>query len=150
MKLKTLLGVSLLALSLGACATITRGTQQAMVIESTPAGAHVEMSNGMTCTTPCSIRMSRESEFTATISKDGYETISANVTHTTAGAGAAGMAGNVLLGGIVGGVVDANTGATQNLTPNPLSVTLVPLNAPAAMRDAGTDTSDAMAEQSGM
>jgi len=34
------------------------------------------------------------------------------------------MAGNVLVGGIIGGVIDANSGATQELVPNPLRVTL--------------------------
>jgi len=37
------------------------------------------------------------------------------------------MAGNVLLGGIIGAGVDAATGATKKLTPNPIRVTLNPL-----------------------
>lgn len=41
------------------------------------------------------------------------------------GAGAAGMAGNVLIGGVIGAGVDAGTGATKDLRPNPLSVQLV-------------------------
>jgi hypothetical protein len=36
------------------------------------------------------------------------------------------MAGNVLVGGLIGGVIDANSGATQELVPNPLRVTLEP------------------------
>jgi chorismate mutase len=46
------------------------------------------------------------------------------VTHRTAGGGSAGMAGNVILGGLIGAVVDSNNGATQDLVPNPLTVTL--------------------------
>lgn len=38
--------------------------------------------------------------------------------------GATGIAGNLLFGGIVGGVVDASSGAMNDLTPNPLIVTL--------------------------
>ena len=38
------------------------------------------------------------------------------------------MAGNILLGGVIGAVVDSNTGAMHNLTPNPLHVTLEPRN----------------------
>ena len=43
------------------------------------------------------------------------------------GGGAAGMAGNVLLGGIIGAGVDAATGATKDLKPNPIDVKLVPI-----------------------
>jgi hypothetical protein len=35
------------------------------------------------------------------------------------------MAGNVLLGGVIGAGVDAATGATKQLKPNPVQVTLV-------------------------
>lgn len=66
-----------------------------------------------------------------TISKPGYRTVTANVTHQTASAGGVGMAGNVILGGLIGAAVDANSGATQNLVPNPLIVHLEPDTAPA-------------------
>lgn len=48
------------------------------------------------------------------------------MTHRTAGAGGAGMAGNVILGGLIAAAVDANSGATQDLVPNPLVVHLTP------------------------
>ena len=41
-----------------------------------------------------------------------------------AGAGAAGFAGNVLVGGVVGMAVDAATGATLEHYPNPVMLTL--------------------------
>jgi len=50
--------------------------------------------------------------------------VNTNVTHKTAGSGAAGVAGNVILGGVIGLGVDAVTGASQDLVPNPLEVTL--------------------------
>ena len=37
------------------------------------------------------------------------------------------MAGNVLLGGVIGAVVDSNTGAMLNLSPNPLKIVLSPI-----------------------
>jgi hypothetical protein len=80
--------------------------------------------------TPCVIpKVSREAEFTVTISKAGYKTITTNVSHATAGGGGAAMAGNVLVGGVIGALVDGNNGATQDLVPNPLVVTLEPLDA---------------------
>jgi hypothetical protein len=44
-----------------------------------------------------------------------------------AAGGAAGFAGNVLVGGVVGMAVDASTGATLEHYPNPVMLTLVPL-----------------------
>jgi len=63
------------------------------------------------------------------ITKPGYEPSRVNVLSEVAGAGAAGMAGNVLLGGVIGAGVDAATGATKRLVPNPVRVTLNPLPA---------------------
>ena len=40
------------------------------------------------------------------------------------GAGAAGVAGNVLLGGVIGIGIDAATGASKDLKPNPVEVEL--------------------------
>jgi len=47
-----------------------------------------------------------------------------------AGAGAAGMAGNVILGGLIGAAVDVGTGAMLELKPNPIQVKLVPIRQP--------------------
>ena len=118
-----LLGVSLVVLS--GCATVTRGTTDALVVNSEPQGAQVQLSNGMSCTsTPCTFKLPRKSNLQVTVSKDRCQTVVTNVTHTTAGSGAAGVAGNVLVGGIIGLGVDAATGASQDLVPNPLNVTL--------------------------
>lgn len=43
------------------------------------------------------------------------------------------MAGNILFGGLIGAAVDAGSGATKELKPNPLNVRLVP-NDPGATR----------------
>jgi hypothetical protein len=128
MKLGLIAAAVAAAAGLSGCATITRGTTEAFSVETTPSGASVTTSLGVMCEpTPCVIpKISREAEFTVTISKPGYLTTTHNVTHQTAGGGSAGMAGNVLLGGIIGAAVDANNGATQELIPNPLRLTLEP------------------------
>ena len=125
--MKSIMALALIA-PLAACATITRGTTQAFTVESDPAGATVEMSNGMHCdATPCTFaHLRRNAEFTVTVSKEGYRTSTHNVTHQVSGGGAAGMAGNVLVGGIIGAVVDGSSGAMNDLVPNPLHVTLEP------------------------
>lgn len=136
---KWILAALPLAMSAGACATITRGSHEAFVVETEPSGAMVETSNGLHCdATPCTFgHVERKAEFTVTITKAGYRTWTGNVTHHTAGSGAAGMAGNAVVGGLIGVVVDANSGATQDLVPNPLHVTLeveadTPVAAPVA------------------
>lgn len=117
--------------SLAACATVTRGSNDAWVVNSEPGGAKVETSNGHQCpATPCAIKMSRKSEFTATLTKAGYKPATVQVSHKTAGAGAAGVAGNVLVGGLIGIGVDMATGASQDLVPNPVTVKLEPVATP--------------------
>lgn len=133
MKIIKLAILGIAASSLCACATVTRGSNDAWVVETDPAGARVETTNGHLCaSTPCAIKMPRKSEFTATVTKEGYEPVTVSVTHKTANAGAAGMAGNVLVGGIIGIGVDAASGATQDLTPNPVVLKLQKLDTTAA------------------
>ena len=114
------------AASLPACATITRGTNQQFTVQSTPEGARVSTSNGFQCdATPCTFRMARKDGFRVTVSMDGYVSQTVDVESVYSGNGAAGMAGNVVFGGVVGGVVDASSGAMKDLRPNPLTVNLL-------------------------
>jgi hypothetical protein len=123
--MKLLMTLALIA-PLAACATVTRGSSQAFTVESEPSGAAVTTSTGLTCpATPCTFaKIERDAEFTVTASMPGYRSSTHNVTHQTSGGGGAGMAGNLLLGGIIGAAIDANSGATQELVPNPLRITL--------------------------
>src|SRR6059058_5677855 len=120
MRLITFSGLAAASVLLSACATITRGTNQNFVVESSPSEANVKLSTGQTCVTPCTLRMKRKSEFAVTISKDGYRTQESHVHGIMKGGGAAGVAGNVLFGGIIGAGVDASNGSLMNLKPNPL------------------------------
>lgn len=122
-----LIAIALIVSTTG-CATITRGTNEAFSIQTTPPGADARLSNGLSCETPCSVKVKRRGDFVVTISKDGYETVNASVTSSVDGGGAAGMAGNVILGGLIGAGVDAGTGAMHSHKPNPLEVTLTPLD----------------------
>jgi hypothetical protein len=118
----TLVGV---ALSLPACATITRGSSQEFTVQSEPPGARVSTSNGFQCeATPCTFRMPRKDAFRATVSMNGYVTQDHQITSGISGSGAAGMAGNVIFGGVIGAVVDGTSGAMNDLSPNPLVVIL--------------------------
>jgi len=128
--LPNLILLLLLPLLGSGCATITRGTTDTLVVESDPAGTDVRLSNGITGKTPTSFKLSRKESLTVEIRKDGYEPLSVRVTPQISGGGAAGMAGNVLVGGLVGVVVDPLSGAMNDLRPNPIQVRLVPLGAP--------------------
>ena len=103
-----------------------RGTTESFVIETTPAGANVSLSTGLSCTSPCSLKVKQRGDFVVTIEKEGYETITANVTSSIDGQGGVAMAGNVILGGVLGLGIDAGTGAMHSHKPNPLVVTLNP------------------------
>ena len=122
----TTCGLAAVALSLSACATVTRGTSQKFKIESTPTEAEVTLSSGQQCVTPCQMKLKRKPGFTATVKKQGYQTQTLTVDSKLGGGGAVAGAGNLLLGGVVGGIVDGTNGSMNNLTPNPLVVTLVP------------------------
>ena len=116
-----------LAVTLPACATITRGTTQQFTIESSPPNALATTSNGFRCeSTPCTLRMPRKDGFTVTVSKDGYVPATRTVTSSVSGGGGTAMAGNILVGGLIGMGVDATSGAMNDLSPNPLVVTLEP------------------------
>jgi hypothetical protein len=119
-----LLTCFVLVSSISGCATITRGTEQALVVESEPSGATVTLSNGMTGSTPTSFKVKRKDNLVVTVSKPGYETAKINVTSQIASNGGAAMAGNILAGGIIGVAVDAGSGAMNELIPNPVKVTL--------------------------
>ena len=117
-------------LALSGCATITRGTTDQLQIVSDPSGADVRTSMGPTCITPCTLQVSRKDEFTVIISKPGFIEEQVPVKTQIAGNGAAGFAGNVLIGGIIGMGADAYTGATLEHVPNPVSITLRPVAPP--------------------
>jgi type IV pilus biogenesis protein CpaD/CtpE len=115
------------SLALAGCATVTRGTTNQIQIYSEPSGANVRTSLSQVCTTPCTLQVNRKDEFTVVVDKPGYVTQEVQVKTQLAGAGAAGFAGNVLVGGVVGMGVDAATGSTLEHTPNPVRVTLTPV-----------------------
>jgi hypothetical protein len=111
-------------LAFGGCASITRGTTSDVEFISEPAGARVETSRLESCTTPCTLKVSRKDEFQATFKLEGYKDKVVFVRTQIAGSGAAGLVGNAVIGGPIGIGVDVITGATLEHIPNPVMVTL--------------------------
>jgi hypothetical protein len=108
--------VAILSLTLGACASITSGTQQAVFVD-TP------MLNGATCkltdskkgswylpASPGSVSVQKgDGPMNVVCDKEGYVTGITSVDEEIAGA----TFGNIILGGGIGIFVDAATGAAQ-------------------------------------
>jgi hypothetical protein len=118
------------ALALCGCATITRGTTSNVGFDSKPSGAEVRLTSGLACVTPCSLAAKRNEEFVASFTKEGYIGQQVEVKTQLAGSGAAGFAGNVVAGGVIGMGVDVATGAALEHTPNPVFVSLEPERRP--------------------
>lgn len=145
----------------GGCASVTRGTHEALEVKTSPTQAAVEIyriDRGLTdkalkrnlsteryeqikaenagkpalerfkgpisALSPGSFSLARNGEYRIQISKDGYQPATVQIKNDVAGGGAAGMAGNVLVGGIIGAGIDAGSGAMLKLVPNPVEVTL--------------------------
>jgi hypothetical protein len=134
-------GIVALAAMLGGCASITRGTTENISIASTPSGAEATISGlevPTACVTPCAIVAKRSADISISFAKPGFETEMVTLTKEVPATGAAGFAGNVIAGGLIGMGVDAATGAALDHKPNPVMVTLRPtapaVSAPARSR----------------
>src|SRR3954447_1777408 len=125
MRLVTIGSLAAACVLLSACATVTRGTRQTFKIQSTPTAAKVEMSNGETCVTPCMLKLKRRPGFKATFTKDGFETKTVVVDSEVHGGGVAAGAGNLLAGGIIGGIVDGSDGPLKTPVANTPTAPLV-------------------------
>lgn len=126
------------ALLFPACATVTRGTQQKFDIVSEPVGAEAKLSNGIVCTTPCHLKLRRKDDFTVVVSKPGCTPEQVVVESKMHGGGGTALAGNILAGGIIGGVLDGTSGALNDLRPNPVHVSLKEIAAVAPAAEAAS------------
>jgi len=115
------------ALMLSSCATIVNGRTQPVTVMSEPPGAQVKIDNIPVGTTPTTMELKRGDVHQVTIEKDGYVLDNEAVSQSTSGW----FAGNILLGGIVGMIVDYSTGAMYNLNPTNISPALVKAAEPA-------------------
>ena len=102
------------------CATIVKGTTQAIPVASEPTGARVSVDGTSAGTTPTTVTLSRKSNHMVTIEKDGYQSESVAITKSMGAA----VAGNIIAGGLVGWGVDAVSGAQYNLNPTTVNVRL--------------------------
>ena len=112
--------------TLSGCATVMHGANQDLVVNTEPQGASVKLTglkltNGYTCTSPCKVEVPRRHDLRVDISLTGYRSVYVLVQSKLGG----GTFGNILAGGLIGGVVDGASGASNKLSPNPVNVRLV-------------------------
>ncbi len=112
------------------CATAVRGTSQSWAVDSVPRGARAELSNGMVCEkTPCAFAISRRSNFEVKISLDGYKTQTRTITSFAIRPNNISTLKNaVMTSNAFGFGIDRLSGTYNELTPNPLVVTLQKLD----------------------
>ena len=132
---KAALAAALVAL--GGCATLVNGTTQDVAIETQPEGAACKVDRqGATVAsvdpTPGKVKLPRRAEvLVLTCTRDGFEPSKEAITSTFSGV----TFGNLLLGGVVGAVIDSSSGA-NNTYPDRISVILTPGSFPSeAARD---------------
>lgn len=134
--MKTMLVIGVAALSLSGCATIVKGTDQDVIVNTDPQGAHCELTRDGTQLaiidpTPGTINVEKSSnDIHITCDMEGYETarfmLESEVQAMTAG--------NVLFGGVIGLGVDAASGAMNKYDSN---VTVIMQRKEAPLPDTG-------------
>jgi len=115
------------------CATVIRGTTDTLVINSTPSGANVSIhrinskKEPIIGSTPGSFKLARKGEYRVEVSKQDYKTVEAIIGNKYVGLASYGILGRAIAsGGIFGVLIDTQTGASKNLSPDLLEVTLEP------------------------
>ena len=121
MKLVSAAVLAVASFGMAGCATVINGTSQPVAFKSDPEGAVVKLVSGQTCTTPCQYELKRGKDSMVTYNKDGFQPVSVYIQSRTGGA----TFGNIIAGGIIGGVVDGSNGASNHLYPSPVYVRLV-------------------------
>ncbi len=107
-------GMLATAVASSGCATIIHGGgDQNVTFTSSPVGATVTVDNRVIGTTPTQAELKRKIDHYVTLDLPGYAPQSETLQSKLSGW----AFGNILLGGIIGVIVDASTGGMYRLTP---------------------------------
>jgi hypothetical protein len=113
--------------AMAGCATIVKGTDQTVTIDTTPPGATCELkrdgqSIGVVNPTPGSINLDKSKDNISVLChKEGHQDGSGTISSTFQGM----TFGNIIFGGIIGVAIDAGSGAMHKYQ-NSVQVTLIP------------------------
>lgn len=111
--MKNLILLLIVAVCFSSCATIINGSSQSITFSSEPSNATIYDNNVVLGRTPLSAKLKRKDKHYITIELDGYMPYEILLDRKFN----AWYLGNILLGGIIGLVVDPITGAMYKLTP---------------------------------
>jgi hypothetical protein len=141
--LGTAAAVSLAAVCLSGCGTITQGTSQNITITSSPPGGHCDLNRkgehvATLDRTPGSVKVDKtKNDILLVCTLAGYQEASINL---ESGYGI-GTFGNIILGGGIGWAIDSASGA-DNKYPSSANVQFVPVAAVVAAAPATAPASD--------
>lgn len=112
-----------LAGALTSCATIISGSTQDIGVTSNPPGAVVTAEPGdHRATTPATLVLRRkDAPYRVKFEMDGYEPYEVTIRSSLNGW----VWGNLIIGGLIGIVVDSSSGAAQKLSPDELNANLI-------------------------
>ena len=112
--------VIVLFVPLMGCASIMHGSRQNVGISSSPSGALARTEKGLSCYTPCVLKLPRSHSHTILLEKEGYEPGGVTVANSTSGW----VWGNLFFGGLIGLGVDLASGGFWKLEPNTVNASL--------------------------
>ena len=126
MTIRAILTTFLLALSsvVSGCATIVHlGGNEELNVSSEPAGAKVVIDGTERGVTPLATKVERKKDHAVVLTKEGFEENQSRVeSHLSWW-----VAGNVILGGLVGILLDVLSGGGYTIEPDAVAVTLKPV-----------------------
>jgi len=105
------------------CATIMKQEWEQLIIETKPAGAVVNLSNGVSCHTPCTLELDRGDSYAVKIKKPGYKEYDVNVKGNSWDGW---LFGNLVFvfGMPIAVAVDFYTGYAYDFSPDKINVSL--------------------------
>lgn len=111
------------ACTLAGCATTVVGTTQTVHLETDPPGARLTvLPEGTECVSPADVTLERRKVHTVEARLPGHRLARGYLDRVDSGA----ALGNILVGGIIGILVDYDSGAAFDLLPDPLRIELEP------------------------
>lgn len=125
-KIMTILVIPCLSFFIQGCATIVSGTSDNISISSSPATAKFKITNikygaeVLSGYTPSVVNLSRKHEYRVSIELPGYRERTVPITQEFNGW----FIANLFCGGILGGAIDAVTGAMWSLEPTSISINM--------------------------
>jgi hypothetical protein len=129
-------------LSIQGCATILNDSTQPVAFSSDPQGAIVAVNGVAMGRTPCTLPIQRKGwDKQVSFTLDGHKPVSFTLKNSLDGA----VAGNFILGGIIGGVIDGISGRGGGYQES-VQVVLVPVESSDDSRLLPTDTAAKAAE----